>query len=74
MIRPLAGSSLAKLTLFPGEPSMRSTLGSLSPTRTRARAEEWKGARDTSRRADGRCRAAANMVAGWRERLRIRVQ
>ena len=42
MIRPLEVSSLARLTLLPGESSTRSTSGNLSPARTQAAGDGWK--------------------------------
>ena len=43
MMRPLPLSSVERLTLSPGEPSTRSTLGILSPTLTMVAAVVWKG-------------------------------
>jgi hypothetical protein len=63
MIKPLPVSSLARLTLLPGEPSTRSRLGSLSPTLTKTGAEAWKERRPAAQRVTGNSvRAAANMV------------
>lgn len=62
MIRPLPASSCARLTLLPGEPSTRSTSGSLSPTLTSAGAEAWNRRRLARQRVTGRRRAVASMV------------
>lgn len=42
MMTPFPFSSLARLILLPGEFSMSSTSGILSPTLTKAREVEWK--------------------------------
>lgn len=68
IISPLPLSSLAMLTLFPGEPSARSTSGILSPTWTKRAAEEWKPEAGAARRrrpvASGRAedKRVANMT------------
>jgi hypothetical protein len=64
IIRPLPFlSSLAMLTLLPGEFSMSSTLGTLSPTATALRVEAWNGA------ALGAKRRRAAWRAGNRRRV-----
>lgn len=71
MIRPLPFRTLDRLTLFPGDDSMSSTSGMLSPALTKARAEEWKlELEDRSKLAQfgctcdcrARARRAASMV------------
>lgn len=58
---PLPESSLARLTLLPGEFSTRSMLGMESPFRTKAGAVLWKGATPARGRRVAR-RRAANMA------------
>lgn len=66
IIKPFPVSSLARFTLLPGEFSMRSTLGTLSPTFTNAGAEAWKRRRLATARVRGRRRTGANMVGDER--------
>lgn len=62
IITPFPVNSFARFTLLPGEPSTRSTLGSLSPTLTNAGAEAWKRRLPATERVAGRQRAAENIV------------
>jgi hypothetical protein len=50
-------NSFARLTLLPGEPSTRSTSGTLSPTLTNAGAEAWNRRRPATEHVNGRIRA-----------------
>lgn len=50
MTKPLSCTSLARLTLFPGEPSTRSTSGRRSPALTEGGRVAWNG-RDPQRAA-----------------------
>ena len=53
MIRPFPVSSLARLILLPGEPSVKtSKSGMRSPTFTKTGLEAWKAARCEEERAD----------------------
>jgi hypothetical protein len=74
MITPLPDSSFARFTLLLGEPSTRSTLGSLSPTLTNAGAEAWNKRRPATARVKGRLRATENMVSAewWASVYRVR--